>query len=354
VVNAQAVLGLSDESDAVLVLGNPNDGVKMGTGWTIGAPQNVGRAKADVFTQGTATLKILNYINLAPTANPDSANAVKNNPLPVAAPGVLANDTDPDGNPLQAVLVMGPQHGQVDLHLDGSYTYTPDTDYVGTDSFTYRASDGTLTGDPATVQLTVSAGTVVTFVSGTLTVTGSGNDSLAVSAASGNVVVTDNGVPVTSFGIVPANAITALVVNDTTGNNQIDLSGLTAADFTVLTSVRVECGAGNDTLLGSEFADTLLGGDGHDSLQGAAGDDILNGNDGDDSLDGGDGNDKLLGGAGDDSLGGGLGDDTLRGQAGNDTLRGDAGADYIDGGNGTDSHDVDALDRVFACETVLP
>ena len=44
---------------------------------------------------------------------------------------------------LTPVLVDGPAHGTLVLNGDGSFTYTPDADYVGTDSFTYRASDGT-------------------------------------------------------------------------------------------------------------------------------------------------------------------------------------------------------------------
>ena len=64
-------------------------------------------------------------------------------PLTVAAPGVLGNDTDADGDPLTAVLVSGPAHGTLTLNADGSFTYTPDANYNGPDSFTYKASDGT-------------------------------------------------------------------------------------------------------------------------------------------------------------------------------------------------------------------
>ena len=67
----------------------------------------------------------------------------------MAAPGVLANDTDPDGDPLTAVLVTGPSHGTLTLNANGSFTYTPAANFTGTDSFTYRASDGTLNSSPA-------------------------------------------------------------------------------------------------------------------------------------------------------------------------------------------------------------
>jgi VCBS repeat-containing protein len=75
----------------------------------------------------------------------------------VSAPGVLGNDSDPDDNTLSAVLASGPSHGTLTLNADGSFTYTPTTDYDGTDSFKYRATDGSLTSDSAEVTLTVTA-----------------------------------------------------------------------------------------------------------------------------------------------------------------------------------------------------
>ena len=63
--------------------------------------------------------------------------------LTVAAPGVLGNDADPDGNPLTATLVTGAGHGSLTLNANGSFTYTPAANFNGTDTFTYRASDGT-------------------------------------------------------------------------------------------------------------------------------------------------------------------------------------------------------------------
>jgi large repetitive protein len=77
--------------------------------------------------------------------------------LTVNAPGVLANDSDADGNQLSAVLGSGPSHGTLTLNPDGSFLYTPTANYNGPDSFTYRASDGTATSSLATVTLTVTA-----------------------------------------------------------------------------------------------------------------------------------------------------------------------------------------------------
>ena len=63
--------------------------------------------------------------------------------LSVPAPGVLGNDSDPNGQPLTAQLVSGPAHGTLTLNPNGSFTYTPAANYYGPDEFWYRASDGT-------------------------------------------------------------------------------------------------------------------------------------------------------------------------------------------------------------------
>ena len=90
-----------------------------------------------------------------PVANNDSYTVGENTPLTVAKPGVLGNDTDPDTTALGAVLVAGPTHGSLTLNGNGSFTYTPATSFIGTDSFTYQAIDATSTSNTATVTLTV-------------------------------------------------------------------------------------------------------------------------------------------------------------------------------------------------------
>ena len=62
---------------------------------------------------------------------------------------------DPDWL-LSAVLVAGPANGVLVLNGNGSFTYTPDLNFFGADSFTYRASDGALTSNVATVTVTVN------------------------------------------------------------------------------------------------------------------------------------------------------------------------------------------------------
>ncbi len=95
-------------------------------------------------------------VNDRPIARPDEYALAKNTTLEVdAESGVLANDEDPEGNPLTAILVTTTVDGTLTLNDDGSFTYVPDLDFAGTDSFTYVASDGTSNSEEALVTLTI-------------------------------------------------------------------------------------------------------------------------------------------------------------------------------------------------------
>jgi hypothetical protein len=72
-----------------------------------------------------------------------------------AVRGLLWNDSDVEGSPLSAAVVSNASHGSVVVQPDGSFTYTPEAGFVGTDSFTYKVNDGMLDSAPATVNITV-------------------------------------------------------------------------------------------------------------------------------------------------------------------------------------------------------
>ena len=101
------------------------------------------------------------YNLYAPPAKAVAANdayaTIEDSTLNVAAPGVLGNDTDADGNALTAQIVTGPAHGALALNANGSFGYTPLANYNGSDSFTYRANDGTANSNIATVTITIGA-----------------------------------------------------------------------------------------------------------------------------------------------------------------------------------------------------
>jgi hypothetical protein len=91
----------------------------------------------------TATVSItVNAVNDPSTAVDDSYSLAEDNILTVPAPGVLANDSDPEGDSLSASLVAEPSNGVVIVDTDGSFSYTPNTDFNGTDSFIYGVNDG--------------------------------------------------------------------------------------------------------------------------------------------------------------------------------------------------------------------
>src|SRR5207249_3077955 len=77
--------------------------------------------------------------------------------LNVVAPGVLANDSDVDGDTLIAVLVSQPTHGSLTLNSNGSFSYVPAANYSGTDSFTYKANDSQADSGIDTVNITITA-----------------------------------------------------------------------------------------------------------------------------------------------------------------------------------------------------
>ena len=66
---------------------------------------------------------------------------------------VLSNDTDVNGDALSAVLVGGTASGTLNLNSDGTFTYTPNSGFLGSDSFTYKASDGV--NDSADITVTI-------------------------------------------------------------------------------------------------------------------------------------------------------------------------------------------------------
>jgi VCBS repeat-containing protein len=96
-------------------------------------------------------------VNIPPVAEGDAYAVDEDTELVLAAPGVLANDTDADGDVLTAVLSQGPAKGTLTLNSDGSFTYHPATNWHGTDQFAYRAKDGNHDSNVATVTITVNA-----------------------------------------------------------------------------------------------------------------------------------------------------------------------------------------------------
>jgi VCBS repeat-containing protein len=163
--------------------------------------------------------------------------------IPVSA--LLANDSDPDGNPVSIVGVGGASAGITNLSLNSNGTITFDTGTLtGNQSFTYQLSDGTTT------------------TTGTVTV---------------------------------RMVQTAANTNDTVNLADGTYSGYVASYIDLKNGTDAASGGGSAT-------DTFVGGSGDDNLKGSDGNDSLQGDGGNDTLAGGTGNDTLTGGAGSDNF----------------------------------------------------
>ena len=175
---------LTNDSDpeghvlTVVVQSQPSDGtLVLGTDGGFSYVPDPGYFGADSFTyrvfdgelqSNLATVQIsVDQAHVQPIAVDDGYDVVKNTQLTVPAPGVLANDSDPDGHQLQFVLMSQPSHGHLAPHPNGGFEYVPDPGFTGDDSFTYMVTDGDLSSDPATVRLTVEERPTTFFVTKT-------------------------------------------------------------------------------------------------------------------------------------------------------------------------------------------
>jgi hypothetical protein len=107
-----------------------------------------------VDSTSAATVSItVNHVNRPPVANNDAATTSQSTAVTV---NVLANDSDPDNDPLTVTAVSVPTHGLAVANLDNTVTYVPDVGYFGPDSFTYTISDGNGGTASATVSILVN------------------------------------------------------------------------------------------------------------------------------------------------------------------------------------------------------
>ena len=160
----------SDPNGATLtptVVTNPQHGtVSLDPSGSFIYVNNGASAPVDTFTyHDTSSSGVSNTANVTinvtpdhkPNTTPDTYSVAFGGTLTVPAPGVLANDTDADGDNLTAHLVAGsgPQHGTLTLASNGSFVYHHNGDPVAQDTFSYRASDGVLNSSNTLVTITI-------------------------------------------------------------------------------------------------------------------------------------------------------------------------------------------------------
>lgn len=109
----------------------------------------------DDSNEAIVTLDVV-AVNDVPVGNSDVLFGVVDGVIELdESRGVLNNDFDIDSTDLSATLETGPTNGQLTLNANGSLAYTPNAGFEGTDEFTYRVSDGSLTSEPVGVTVFV-------------------------------------------------------------------------------------------------------------------------------------------------------------------------------------------------------
>jgi Bacterial Ig-like domain (group 2)/Cadherin-like domain len=155
--------------------GNPAVATVSSTGLATGVAPG---STAITATSGAASDNALLHVvdpNTPPVAAPDTFQAIGNVTVPVAAPGVLANDTDDEDNPVSAVAGTFPtaSGGTVTIAADGGFSYLSAAGFTGADSFTYTATDGT---DSASATVTIVSPYRVWYVDNAAAAPGDGRD----------------------------------------------------------------------------------------------------------------------------------------------------------------------------------
>ena len=92
-------------------------------------------------------------VNTPPLAGRDAVVTPRDTAVSIP---VLANATDPDGDPLRVVGLTLPRHGTVALEPDQTVTYTPEPGFTGIDDFTYIVDDGRGGRDTGIIAVTVT------------------------------------------------------------------------------------------------------------------------------------------------------------------------------------------------------
>lgn len=264
--------------------------------------------------------------NQSPIALDDSGFTTnEDQSLTISAAALLANDSDPDGDPLSIISVSEAEGGLVSLAPSGAVHFTPTENYHGPASFRYTISDGRDGLATATATLTINS---VNDAPTDLTVD---NNEIEENSAEGTLIgrlsVSD-----VDAGDTVTYSITG---GDGTGVFEINCADLILAagaeldfetdpSYTLIVTATDAGGLTTSQSLTINVLDVLEGG----VIEGTALADTLQGTSGDDIISGLGGADDLFGLAGDDTLIGGRGRDLLDGGTGNDT------ADYSTAGGG--------------------
>lgn len=320
-----------------------------------------------------------------PTANPDVLVTNEDQDPTI---DVLANDTDPDGQPLTVISATA-EHAEININSDGTITYTPYMHYNGPDVITYTVVDPDGNTSTTTVSVTVNpvndAPEAIDDAAATPVDTPIDIDVLANDMDIDGDTLSITGTPTATNGTVSVNADGTLrfvpdagfigtaviqytmtdgtvvddaqvvvtvggdgrdgIVSGTAGDDLIDLNYVDPTDGDVVD--------GNDAILPGDTpnADRIFAGDGNDTILAGQEADTIFGDAGDDLIVGGDGSESVHGGTGDDTILVGNGQDIVFGEDGDDFVdtRGANPMPDVDypGFYGADADPTDDMDTVY-------
>ncbi|WP_027468745.1 retention module-containing protein, partial [Deefgea rivuli] len=164
-VAAASAAGAGGDEDAghsVVVLDTPSSRVDIETGFptegisvsglNVNVDPNSANLPPNALADTSSAINPDGTINTADAAD-DGLTVQANSVLEITTDRLLVNDTDPNGDPLTIIGVGAATNGTAVLNADGSITYTPNTNYSGSDTFTYTVSDGR--GGTATATVTI-------------------------------------------------------------------------------------------------------------------------------------------------------------------------------------------------------
>jgi hypothetical protein len=195
----------------------------------------------------------VNAVNDAPVAVVDDDYSTnEDTPLNATRLSLLGNDYDPEGAALtwEVVANSGPLHGQVIINQDESFTYIPESNYNGPDSFDYRVFDGELWSEPVTVTINVAsvndAPTVTAATEATINYNSQAEViSFTIKDDDGPVGNLDISTPASSNStLIPSSNI---VLGGSDGSRTLSITPAVNQSGTAVISFTVSDGAGGET-----------------------------------------------------------------------------------------------------------
>ncbi len=331
-------------------------------------PDNAENGTVEFFDADGASTGTMSFINIenvilpvdgAPVANPDAVTTPQFTDITI---DVLANDTDPTGQPLTVTSATA-TNGDVTINPDGTITYSPPRDYNGPDdSITYTITDPDGNTSTSTVTVTITNVNDLPVAENDYASTPLNTpvviDVLANDTDPDGDDLTFLGAPTSADGTVDVNPDGSITFTPNPGFNGAAVINYTVTDGNggtddALVVVQVGVGDGRDGIVRGTPGDDLIDGayvdpfdgdvvDGNDAIIPGDGpnDDRIVAGDGNDTILAGVGNDTIYGGAGNDQIHTGRGDDVVYGEDGDDTIVGGGGRNVVYGGEGDDFIDT--------------